>query len=498
MQTNSIVPLWILVSVVGTVSAGTTPAGPANLLRHGGFEQTRKSVISSHGYLKRMRDLGVDMADGPVAHMPVGWIAQAHKGQTRLRVETGRDAPQGKCCFHITTGPKTSITFYQETGPRIEGEMEFGCRIAARGRGRIFLRAYEYGAKGITGTPIFLRTAVTSKWQVYEASFVPTHPDTQRFSFVFGVGPGSDVWLDDVRMWNRADEDQAGPRDTLKVAFAVPAKTAPKIDGRRDDACWRGVEMVDSFLHYTDQNLGAPVQTRFALAYDAAKLYVLVVCTEPEMARVCPTPTDVASRPARESVEVFLDPGSTRSEYYQFIVKMNEGRYDGYKKDGDWAGRWQSKIGVESRAWVMETAVPFATLRTPAPKVGDRWGVNVTRNGRRQSTWTQVGIYFHSPGRFGTLIFGTPDQWWREKFCQQRAVLADRCRRRLREMGRDPARVDGPDALGTELVRRCPTVGSRAEFAVVYDEAHFVLSLFHEMLDELDWVAALRQAQTKR
>ena len=64
--------------------------------------------------------------------------------------------------------------------------------------------------------------------------------------------------------------------------------------------------------------------------------------------------------------------------------------------------------------FVVEFAIPFATLGAKPPKAGDRWGLNVARqrvpdgkqNARlEQTAWSVTYGSFHVPSRFGTVTF---------------------------------------------------------------------------------------------
>ena len=76
-------------------------------------------------------------------------------------------------------------------------------------------------------------------------------------------------------------------------------------------------------------------------------------------------------------------------------------------------------MNVGGEAFVVEFAIPFATLGVPAPKPGDKWGFNICRTRRakehpkrdgspRQLTaWSIPYAYanFHVPSYFGTVTF---------------------------------------------------------------------------------------------
>ena len=75
-----------------------------------------------------------------------------------------------------------------------------------------------------------------------------------------------------------------------------------------------------------------------------------------------------------------------------------------------WNADWQAAAKPSDGRWTVEMAMPFASLGATMPRVGDRWGLNLTRNrwvtgSAEYMTWAVPYGSFHSPDRFGTVWF---------------------------------------------------------------------------------------------
>ncbi|MDD5597007.1 MAG: hypothetical protein PHV82_03615, partial [Victivallaceae bacterium] len=80
----------------------------------------------------------------------------------------------------------------------------------------------------------------------------------------------------------------------------------------------------------------------------------------------------------------------------------------------EWGGtNWNSeaKIAVSTggKSWIVEMAIPFARLGAGTPPQGTIWGLNLCREEKALkeiSSWAGLKTNFHSPDKFGELIFG--------------------------------------------------------------------------------------------
>ena len=74
----------------------------------------------------------------------------------------------------------------------------------------------------------------------------------------------------------------ASAQTTSRTAVSVRAERAPVIDGRDDDAVWRGAPRVSDFRQFSPRIDTVPsLQTEFRVAYDERNLFVFVRMFDP-------------------------------------------------------------------------------------------------------------------------------------------------------------------------------------------------------------------------
>ncbi len=214
---------------------------------------------------------------------------------------------------------------------------------------------------------------------------------------------------------------------------------APKIDGRLDDACWRGAPTIAQLTPVRALARGVP-RTHVWIARDAHALYFAFRCFDPDPRAIQPK-VKRRDGPAHtdDAVEVFVDPGSNGRFYYHFVVdaanvQADQEVYRGQRRR-DWDAAWKSATRIDDQGWTAELAIPFAAVLERGAW-GRPWRLNVARDLRRPpggwACWAPVERTYHEPRRFGVLR-GT------EKI---RAVFAPRIER---------AEVSGYQTLGEGL-----------------------------------------------
>ena len=176
----------------------------------------------------------------------------------------------------------------------------------------------------------------------------------------------------------------------------------PAMEGRFDDAAWKGVEPV-ALNEIAMGKVEAP--TRMRMGYDDKNLYFAFECAEPlidEMkVRDCKRDGPVWRT---ECVEVVLDPFAEGTKHMHFIATPSAtGVYDarrGYiddplhplvlsgSDDGTWNPEWRHAFTIdkERKTWTVEMAIPFAALEVPPPSDGSRWRANFARE-RNRAYW---------------------------------------------------------------------------------------------------------------
>ena len=200
-----------------------------------------------------------------------------------------------------------------------------------------------------------------------------------------------------------------------QVAHCSKTDAAPAIDGKLDDAVWKGAQPLSTFwTPTTEHQTKYPTEVR--LAYDAKNLYLAFRCHEPNLPGMVVRSSGRESREGYEPfwtfmddcVEIYIDPTLDRKTYYQIVLNPGDGIYDGKGISAAWTGEFTSKTGRETDAWTVELAVPWKTIGCDAPKPGTKMGFNVARSRlpdpSEVTQWSPTFAGHHVPTQFGTLI----------------------------------------------------------------------------------------------
>ncbi|MDQ8155078.1 MAG: carbohydrate binding family 9 domain-containing protein, partial [Gemmatimonadota bacterium] len=185
------------------------------------------------------------------------------------------------------------------------------------------------------------------------------------------------------------------------------------IDGRLDDAAWRGVEPVSNFTQ-TDPDEGQPAsqrtEVRFLFDHDA--LYVGARMFDSEGARG--VRAQLTRRDAQFDSDYFsivLDGFHDHQSRAFFTVNPSGSRQDQIGAgnsccDSGWDPIWESAAVVDSAGWSAELRIPLSQLRFSRDSM-QTWGLQIWRYIQRRqeydmwSFWkkTEVG----GAARFGHL-----------------------------------------------------------------------------------------------
>lgn len=201
------------------------------------------------------------------------------------------------------------------------------------------------------------------------------------------------------------------PRFHLRrLVLCRPAASAPDIDGKIDENEWKDTDEQQGFVLDTSDALSRK-NSSFRAAYDAVNLYLAFSFPEPEPQKLHAKAVerDRSQVWMDDCVEVFIDPGASRSNYFQLVLSASGAQFDGKDNDNSWNAEWTSAVRIGKDEWTCEMAVPFKSLGLEAaPKPGDVWGFNVCRNDNvstEYSQWTTTLGSSHRPENFGNLNF---------------------------------------------------------------------------------------------
>jgi hypothetical protein len=158
--------------------------------------------------------------------------------------------------------------------------------------------------------------------------------------------------------------------------------------------------------------VGAPAKlaTDAWMWYDQDCLYIVFICAK-KPGKKCKSRYTMRDDKLweDESVEIFLGAGGTRENYYHIVV--NSLGTSAESDCGEWTWNPDLKIQTseEDGMWRARIGIPFKALgHTPTP--GAEWHFNLCRNsysegGAEHQSLFPTGEVFHSPARFGRLVF---------------------------------------------------------------------------------------------
>ncbi|MGH9260246.1 MAG: carbohydrate binding family 9 domain-containing protein, partial [Acidimicrobiales bacterium] len=181
---------------------------------------------------------------------------------------------------------------------------------------------------------------------------------------------------------------QAPPVDAPRSVVALRVDgSAPRLDGRLDDAAWASAQPAGDFvLREPTEGAPAPERTAVRFVYTRDALYV--------GARMySDTPAAVRALVARrdreipsEQLVVSLDTRADHRTAYSFAVTPGGVRTDYYHssdfeddRDYSYDPVWEVKTAVDSLGWTAELRIPFTQLRFN-PGREHVWGVNLVRH----------------------------------------------------------------------------------------------------------------------
>jgi len=201
-----------------------------------------------------------------------------------------------------------------------------------------------------------------------------------------------------------------------KLAECRKTASAPLIDGKIDDACWKNAETLLDFGH-KDMGTPAVYASEARLLHDDKNIYIAVVCKDPDPAHLLATETKQDGNVSAENeLEVFFDTKRDGTTIHQFLLNslgtQCDLRHENGKGDMAWNGAWDAKTVVLPDGWSAEITIPFTDLGVPAPVPGDIWRFNICRvrhnsadSNVEYSAFSPTFGLFNRPNRFADVVF---------------------------------------------------------------------------------------------
>jgi hypothetical protein len=212
-----------------------------------------------------------------------------------------------------------------------------------------------------------------------------------------------------VAIGTAAAEDEPY-RPSLDIGWT---SSPPEIDGHFDPDEWADAAHVDGLTQATpDEGETATQHTEIWMMTDGDNLYVAARLwdTNPDEIIAYAMRRDANTR-LDDRFSFTIDPFLDRQNGYFFQVNPNGSRRDalleGSTFEPNWDGRWYAKTSVDAKGWIVEIALPYATINFDPE--ADVWGLNMARGIRRRNEidrWSDPvrERFLVAMGRAGNLV----------------------------------------------------------------------------------------------
>ena len=193
-----------------------------------------------------------------------------------------------------------------------------------------------------------------------------------------------------------APSGTAGAAPPVAAGVAIRRSAGPnKVDGDLSDAGWKGAARIDSFYETSPgDNITPATATAVLLAFDAMYLYVGVICSDPEPAKIhAPYVGRDEISDSDDHVTLFLDTRGDRRSATEIRVDPRGQQADGTFEDANGNEDLSPDLDFDSAArigpdgWTAEVRIPFSSLRYD-PAGASEWGILVERNLPRNFRYT--------------------------------------------------------------------------------------------------------------
>jgi cellulose/xylan binding protein with CBM9 domain len=236
-----------------------------------------------------------------------------------------------------------------------------------------------------------------------------------------GGAPEESVFYDNIYLGTEAASTTATakpiPSQKLPLAAINYVSTAPVIDGKLNDNCWKQASKLAPFFLPSGKKLAAK-QSVAMLCYGKKKIYIAIKCYEPRLHPALNQLDLIKTKQTKhdspvwtdDSVEIFIRPDMGTEKYFQLAINSTGTIFDsslpapGVK----WASKAIVKTSRNSEFWSVEMAIPLKTLETDINVDNTVWQMNFCRNRSNpgeNSCWSPTFGNFHNFGRFGKIVF---------------------------------------------------------------------------------------------
>ena len=183
----------------------------------------------------------------------------------------------------------------------------------------------------------------------------------------------------------------------IKNHKANRTATTPRIDGKKDDECWKSGDIATDFTTFSPQ-YGSPasLKTEVEITYDNIAIYVVARMYDSEIIKML---KPLTSRDQLKNVETFyfgFDTYNDDLNAYRFEISIanvqGDARMSQNNIDYSWDAVWESQVTIIEDGWIAEAKIPYSALRFPE-KNEQQWGLQFGRIIARLNevnTWSPV------------------------------------------------------------------------------------------------------------
>lgn len=167
----------------------------------------------------------------------------------------------------------------------------------------------------------------------------------------------------------RVERPATGAEARVTAARATRAVVPPTIDGREQDAAWRGAPVINDFRQFDPaEDVPPTFRTEARVVYDDRYLYVLVRAFDPHPDSIAALLSRRDVKTASDQLKIIIDAFHDRRTGVELAVnpagvKRDYSMHSDNVEDPTWDGVWDAATRVDSLGWVAEFRVPFSQLR---------------------------------------------------------------------------------------------------------------------------------------
>jgi hypothetical protein len=204
--------------------------------------------------------------------------------------------------------------------------------------------------------------------------------------------------------------------------FRLPIRKATGkivLDGKLDEADWQKAKVTGSFWQQFPYDTSFAIQqTEARMTFDEENLYISFVVYQPNKYAVQSLRRDFPQGGGTDLIIVNIDTFKDKQNGFHFAVNPYGVQREGLVTNGenvtnDWDNKWYTKVTNYPDRWVVESAIPFKTLRYKINEDSNEWNVNFFRNNlliNERSSWAPIprGFRGNNIAMSGILEWDTP------------------------------------------------------------------------------------------